>query len=502
MAGALAVLAGIGLFCHVLWRNGAFLPRWIVWENREIYDQSGTYRVSLQDRTVRVYGSDGVFWISPEEVKVQEALSCDIDYDGQDELILLCWKMGRYGSHKPFWVEEDEKKWSQHIFIYEYEQDFIRPKWMSSYIGQNVAHMAENGKDSVQKRLWLTGPEGTVSSWMWDFWGLTRMETDITFAVFGDLIAHEPIYRYGLLQNGDFSFLFENFKELLEEKDVAVINQETPLVEDPSQYSDYPRFGTPAGVGEAIAGAGFDVVTCATNHMLDKGAEGARFTKRFFTERDILCLGIQDAERQDGREQDAERQDGRARGTEGQSAGEQGIEEQGAGGYEILRRKGVSFALFNYTYGTNGIIVPEGSATVRLLENEEKIRKELEFAKAETDMVIVFVHWGTENARQVDAFQKKWAQVFLEEGVSVVVGTHPHALQPVEVLTDGDGHQMLIYYSIGNFLSAQPEKSCEKGGIAEFTVSLTKDGYQVTEYDLKPLRIVWHEGGRYMAEEE
>lgn len=142
------------------------------------------------------------------------------------------------------------------------------------------------------------------------------------------------------------------------------------------------------------------------------------------------------------------------------------------------------------------------SETVQLLEDEETIRKELQNAKAESDLVIVFVHWGTENSEDTDDFQKKWAQVFLESGVDVVIGTHPHVMQPVEVLSDEEGHQMLIYYSIGNFLSAQPEKSCIKGGMAEFTVSLTEDGYRVTEYDLVPLRIVWHEGGKYITEPE
>ncbi|MDE6738096.1 MAG: CapA family protein, partial [Lachnospiraceae bacterium] len=80
--------------------------------------------------------------------------------------------------------------------------------------------------------------------------------------------------------------------------------------------------------------------------------------------------------------------------------------------------------------------------------------------------------------------------------VDVVIGTHPHALQPYEVLRDDRGHEMLVYYSIGNYISAQPEQSCVKGGMAEFTVSLTADGYAVTEYNLRPLAITWQEGGK------
>lgn len=446
------------------------MPRWIEWKNRELSDGSGAYRIVLERKSVRIFAQDGELWRSPEEIKVQEAVSADIDEDGQDELVLLCWKIGRYGSHRPFWIEEDEKGWSQHIFVYEYEQENVRPKWMSSYIGQDVVRMEASETLASKKRLWLTGRDGEVSSWVWDFWGFAKEDTEISFAVFGDLIAHEPIYRYGL-QNGDFGFLFENFADVLAQKDVTVINQETPLTNDPLQYGGYPRFGTPSEVGEAVVEAGFDAVTCATNHALDRGEEGLRFTKRFFEERGVLCLGIEDREEADGR------------------------------AYELLTRKGVRFAFLNYTYGTNGISLPGGASLgAALLEDEERVLKDLGAAKEEADFVIVFVHWGTENSGQADAFQKKWAQVFLEGRADVVIGTHPHALQPVELVTGDDGHRMLLYYSIGNFLSAQPQKSCTKGGMAEFTVSLAKGGYQVSEYDLIPLRIVWHEGGRYEAE--
>ena len=162
-----------------------------------------------------------------------------------------------------------------------------------------------------------------------------------------------------------------------------------------------------------------------------------------------------------------------------------------------MTRNGIRFALFNYTYGTNGIKIPdECPAMVHLLEDEDRIREAVRAAKEEIDMVLVFAHWGTEYAKEPDAFQEKWTQIFLESGVDAVIGTHPHTLQPYEMLQDGDGHQMLVYYSIGNFVSAQYEQACVKGGAAEFTVSLTADGYKITQYSLQPLEIT-HEKGKY-----
>lgn len=477
--GIMAVAVASAIICLV-GRNLAFLPRWVEWESGTYYSRCGEYEISLDRKTVRVLRDDAVIWTSPEGVKVQEALSWDIDKDSEDELILLCWKKGRYGRHKPFWVEEDEKEWSQHIFVYEYGEGEVRPKWMSSYIGLDVAYMtAGSGEDRTPgqseqtNHLWLTDPEGKISCWTWDFWGFTREETEVSFVVFGDNLIHEPIYRYGLNQEGSFAFLYDNFRDVIARSDVAVINQETPFTDNPALYGGYPRFGTPVQVGQALADAGFDVVTCATNHVLDRGAAGIDYTKAFLEEQGVICLGIQ------------------------------AKEEKGDTPYTVIKRNGIRMAMLNYTYGTNGIQAPpEYPHMVYLLEDEEKVREDIEKAREEADFVIVFAHWGTEYAEQTDAYQQKWAQLFLESGVDVVVGTHPHVLQPCEVLRDEQGHEMLVYYSIGNFISAQREETCVKGGMAEFTISLTDRGYRITEYGLQPLVITRREGGRYTVDFE
>lgn len=470
LIAAAFIAISVGAAWVFLWCSGAFLPRWVQWENNTAQDASGEYGLTTAQKAVSVTYQGSVLWNSPRSVKVQKALFCDMDNDRQDELVLLCWKIGRYGRLRPIWVETDEQKWSQHIFVYECTPDAVKPKWMSSYIGQELSDIVSNKKEPPYIRLWLTDLEGNMSSWVWNSWGFTMEDTDISFIAFGDILAHEPIYRYGL-QNGEgFDFLFENMQEVLADSDIAIINQETPLTDNPSMYSDYPRFGTPVEVGQAIVDAGFDVVTCATNHALDRGAKGVEFTKRFFDSSQVICLGIQTLEDTDERP------------------------------YEIITRKGVRFALLNYTYGTNGMLIPDGNPQmVHLLENEEKIRDDIARAEEDADCVLVFVHWGTEYAKETDDFQQKWTRLFLESGVDVVVGTHPHVQQPVALLTGEDGHQMLVYYSLGNYISAQPEKSCSKGGMAQFTVSLTPEGWRVTEYDLRPLTITWQKGGKYVV---
>lgn len=508
-----------GAVLYLMWRGGAFLPGWITWESGTLWEADGQYETALAHRRVKVRQGDNVIWTSPNGLKVQAARVCDIDNDGHDELILLCWRIGRYGKSRPFWVEHNERKWSQHVAVYEYDGEKVKTKWMASDIGFEVCGIwagdraayvraAEDGaakettgseviKDEMtdgaaavretlgntqaekkmakpgtiksehtgarpNNRLILTDREGGLSCWFWDSWGFTREATEVSFVVFGDNLVHEPIYQYGLHNDGNFSFLYENMKEAITKSDISVINQETPLTDDPARYGGYPQFGTPVQVGEAISDAGFDVVTCATNHALDQGMDGVDFTKHFFNDAGVMCLGIQ------------------------------GTDESAYRPYDIIVRNGVRIAMLNYTYGINGIRIPaQNPNAVHLLEDKNRIRADIAKAKAESDFVIFFAHWGTEYAEKPDDFQKEWTQILLECGVDAVIGTHPHVMQPYEMVRDDSGHEMLVYYSIGNYISAQSEKSCVKGGMAEFRVSLTSDGYRITKYGLQPLVIAW-----------
>lgn len=497
-----ALTAGGG---YALWRAGAFLPRWIAWTDADFSDETGNYRIVLDNRHVTVSrqgnparqesgisreaagrddgpsreaarqdnaaAQDSVIWTSPKGVLVQKVLSADVDNDGREELVLLCWKTGRYGRDRPFWVEKDEKKWSQHLFVYEYGQEIIRPQWMSSFLGKDLTDVSVYRRADNLNRLLFTDSDGEISCWKWDSWGFTLEDAAVSFAAFGDNLLHDPLWHYGLQNDKAFSFLFENLRDVIADSDVAVINQETPLVEDPALYGGYPRFGTPLGVGQAIADTGFDIVTCATNHALDRGPDGVNTTKEFFDSRDILCLGIQAEDAAEYRP------------------------------YEIMMRKGIRFALLNYTYGTNGIKVPDTAPhMVHLLKDEAQIREDIENARADADFILLFVHWGTENSPLIDEDQKKWSRIFLESHVDVVIGTHPHILQPYEVLTAEDGHEMLVYYSLGNYISAQSQPYSIKGGMAGFTVSPSPDGYKITEYGLTPLAVTWHKGGRYTVD--
>lgn len=142
------------------------IPSWVTW-NETSFSKNGLSYV-LEDKRAVVTGPSGFFWQSDEKYKVSDILVCDINRDQKDELLLLCWKRGRFGSSKPFWVEKDENTWSQHIFIYYPREKDFYPLWMASDIGMDLIKWEFDEKE----RLILHDRKGNVTRWDYIGWGL------------------------------------------------------------------------------------------------------------------------------------------------------------------------------------------------------------------------------------------------------------------------------------------------------------------------------------------
>ena len=157
----------------LLWRSGAVLPAWISWETARLsgLEPGAPEEIVLEGRQVTVCDHGEAVWQTGREIRVQDVLWGDIDHDGAGELMLLCWKRGRYGDSRPFWVTEDERSWSQHIYLYDWDQGEIRPIWMASDIGLEAAGWSFD----EERRLVITERDGTQSAWDWISWGLTRI---------------------------------------------------------------------------------------------------------------------------------------------------------------------------------------------------------------------------------------------------------------------------------------------------------------------------------------
>ena len=292
----------------------------------------------------------------------------------------------------------------------------------------------------------------------------TPTPKQVTLLAVGDDLVHGSTLEGGLQEDGTYSFhhFYQHLTEEISAADIAVINQETILGGAEFPYSGYPRFNTPDAMGDAIVAAGFDVVLHATNHTMDKGAKGVENCISFWETNypDITVLGIFDSQ-----------------------------EEQNT--IPVIEKNGIRIAMLNYTYSLNGIPLPEDKrhlVTLLKWENRDYIRSQVKQARALADVVIVFPHWGTEYVYEPDKNQVFWTGLFAEEGVDLVIGTHPHVLEPIEWVDRPDGGKMLVFYSLGNFISGQIEAPRLLGGMANVTLTETPEGtFAITDCSVIPV---------------
>ena len=290
----------------------------------------------------------------------------------------------------------------------------------------------------------------------------TPPDVTVDIMMIGDILAHEGVYNSGLQANGTYNFdhLFKNIKSDISAADIRIVNQETILGGVELGLSGYPCFNSPYEIGVAEAKAGFNVILHATNHTLDKGLTGVENCLNFWKTNypEMAVLGINET-------------------------------EEDYNDIYVYNKDGFKIAILNYTYGTNGIAIPASKPYIVNMLDVDKITQDVTKAKEIADMVVVCPHWGTEYVYEPDSNQKYWTNLFLKLGVDVVIGAHPHVMEPVETLTRDDGHQMVVYYSLGNFVSNQDKMPRMLGGMAK--VTLVKNGTDnscyVKQYSYTPI---------------
>jgi poly-gamma-glutamate synthesis protein (capsule biosynthesis protein) len=284
---------------------------------------------------------------------------------------------------------------------------------------------------------------------------------EITIVMVGDVLLHTPVAESGRKEDGTYNFdaIFEPLREEISAADLALVNQEVILGGTELGISGYPAFNAPYELGDALVNAGFDVVCHATNHALDKGAKGVRNCLAFWDENhpETAVLGIH------------------------ASADDQSE-------IYVYEQDGISIAILNYTYGTNGIELPADMPYAVDLLEKERVRSDLQEASELADFVIVCPHWGTEYVLEETAEQKQWAQIFAENGADLVLGTHPHVIEPVEWVED-----TLVYYSLGNFVNWTSDAgngiaNRMVGGMAKITIGRDDTGnVGITDWSVEPV---------------
>lgn len=297
---------------------------------------------------------------------------------------------------------------------------------------------------------------------------------EISIIMVGDILLHTPVAKSGMQEDGSYNFdaVFENVKDEIAAADLAIVNQEVIIGGEELGITGYPSFNAPYELGDALVDAGFDVVLHATNHTLDKGGKGVNNCIDFWKSNypDIAILGINESE-----------------------------EEQDNNIY-VYEQDGISVAILNYTYGTNGIPMPKEMPYAVNLLDEEKVTEDIKKAEELADFTIVCPHWGTEYRLTSSAEQERWTDIFLENGADLVIGTHPHVIEPIEWVSDDNGNEMLVYYSLGNFVnwtSGTGEGVANRmvGGMAEVTISKNEDGeVYISDYGVEPIVCHLSEG--------
>jgi len=271
--------------------------------------------------------------------------------------------------------------------------------------------------------------------------------------------AGDNFYQPGILMSGQdgsgtwsYEKVYDHIRSEIQAADLALVNQETVFTTSHNSVSASGYYATPTEVGDALVNAGFDVICSATNHMDDWGADYLNETIAYWKKShpDILVAGIHDS-------------------------------EEDKSTVRIYDAGGIRIAVLNYTYGTNsstvgtgGVYQPNTGGRTYMLdllpEGSEEISAMIQKARAQADCVIFAAHWGTTDEPMPTEYEKQWAAFLMQQGVDVLIGTHPHVLQPYGVMTDDDGHSMTVFYSLGNFASSSDNWIERLGGLACFTI--------------------------------
>lgn len=288
---------------------------------------------------------------------------------------------------------------------------------------------------------------------------------NLTLIAVGDNLIHGPIYRQANERSNnsgfDFRPAYQQIASYLAEADLALMNQETPLGGTELGLSSYPQFNSPQELGEQMIELGFNMFSHANNHVLDAGQRGFNntiaFWRRQSAEKPVIMAGIA-ADREDDQ-------------------------------LQILQVKDLKIALLAYTYGTNGLRLPKSSSGIIKYLDDDLICQELDKAIAEANIVIVSVHWGQEYQANANNEQKRLAQLMADNGADIIIGSHPHVLQGVEMLSTPDGKQVPVFYSLGNFISAQNRPDTMLGGMAKVQMVYDKatGKLSMTELGIIPL---------------
>ena len=276
---------------------------------------------------------------------------------------------------------------------------------------------------------------------------------NFTMTAIGDTLCHNTQYwdaYNSSTKQYDFSYVYDDIKDYTSSADITIGSLETTFAGEDRGYSNYPVFNSPDSLATGLKDIGVDVISLAGNHALDYGYSGICRTIDVLDNVGISHLGTYKS---------AEDQD------------------------KILIKdvKGVKIAFINYTYGTNGIPVPSDKPYCLNLIDKDLISKQIKQAKEQNvDMIVACMHWGTEYKTSANDEQKELADFLFKNGVDIILGNHPHVLEPMEkktiTLDDGSTKDVFVVYALGNFTADQRAEITRDSAILNLDITKDSDG--------------------------
>lgn len=280
-------------------------------------------------------------------------------------------------------------------------------------------------------------------------------------AMIGDILLHRGIALYD-----DYTPSFEPVKDMLTQYDYLIANQESAPIANKFGVVGYPRFSSPPRILDTLHYVGVDIVNLANNHTVDWGEEGVQTLFENLEKHKMPYFGAYKS--------DEDRYTPR-----------------------IIDLNGITVGLLGYTYGTNGFYLPEKSPYSVNYIVENKMLTDIENLEPLVDVVVVSMHWGPEYVTTENEEQRRLAKVLNDAGVEIVFGSHPHILQPYSLLTNTQGEETHVFYSIGNFfatITSAPDTFI--GGAASLQITKTGDDIDVHSPHFKATSMIL-ENGRY-----
>ena len=317
----------------------------------------------------------------------------------------------------------------------------------------------------------------------------TPKDSIVRFLACPDNIIHPSIYYDALIRacakkgetpvfnrlrdaDYDFASIYEYVAPVIRDADIASVNVETLIGGTQGEISGYPTFNTPEKAGYTLCDLGFDVFNLAHNHMLDSYNDKYLINcNRFFTDLGKVTIGYYK-------------------------------NKADTDNIRIVEKNGIKIAFLAYTFSTNGVSLQQGAETYIPYFSEELIEKQVALAKSQADVIVASCHWGDEDTYTPNAHQKKYADLLVRLNVDVILGMHPHVIQPMEWRDRPDGGRSLLVYSLGNFVSTQQELPELLEGMASFTIQKStlngKSTIQILSPEVKPMVMHYnHDNGEY-----